>query len=277
MKLDDKSVLVTGAAKGIGRALALRFAAEGSAGVCVVDRNADLAEEVAHEIGDRAFAFPADVGIEADTTSAVSAAEERFGRLDLLVCNAGVNSPGVGVGGPTDTWQRLWNINVMAHVWAARTALPGMLQRGGGYIMTTSSAAGVLTDLGDAPYSVTKHASVGFAEWLAITYGDEGIKVSCLCPQGVDTPQMRRSSAAGGLAGRVVSSQGLMIPEELASMVVDALDEERFFVFPQPEIAEFYRRRATDTDRWLNGMRKLQQRMHESPPSDRADGGVVRL
>jgi NAD(P)-dependent dehydrogenase (short-subunit alcohol dehydrogenase family) len=256
MELDGKVVLVTGGANGIGRALCERFAREGAAGVAVVDLDGDRAQAVAAGIGERAIGLRADVSDDADVRAAVEATEDRVGPIDLLVCNAGIGSM-AGVDADDDIWQRVWDVNVMAHVRAVRAVLPGMLERGGGYVLTTASAAGLLTNLGDAPYSVTKHAAVALAEWLAITHGDDGLRVSCLCPQGVDTDLLR--SATGGTSGDVVVAQGVISPEAVADAVVEGLRDERFLILPHPEVAGYVQRKAADHDRWIAGMRKLQR------------------
>jgi NAD(P)-dependent dehydrogenase (short-subunit alcohol dehydrogenase family) len=205
MLLTDKVVLVTGGANGIGRALCERFVAEGARGVAVVDLDAKASLEVAQALGDRAIGLAADVSREDDVVSAVRVTEERFGPIDLMVSNAGIGTA-AGIDAPNDAWQAIWGVNVMAHVYAARAVIPGMVARGEGYILNTASAAGLLTNIGDAAYTVTKHAAVGFAEWLAITYGDDGIKVSCLCPQGVNTNMVRQAAATS--AGGVVIAEG---------------------------------------------------------------------
>jgi NAD(P)-dependent dehydrogenase (short-subunit alcohol dehydrogenase family) len=161
-----------------------------------------------------------------------------------------------------EDWQRIWDVNVMAHVYAARAVLPGMLARGQGYLLHTASAAGLLTNLGTAPYSVTKHAALGLAEWLAITHGDDGINVSCLCPQGVRTNMV--AAATGGTAGDVVVAQGLIEPEDVAEAVVEGLRAERFLILPHPEVLDYFQRKAADYDRWLGGMRKLQARLRDA-------------
>jgi NAD(P)-dependent dehydrogenase (short-subunit alcohol dehydrogenase family) len=263
MELRDRVVLVTGGANGIGRALCERFAAEGVRGLAVVDLEEAPARAVADPLGDIAMGLAADVAREADVVAAVEATESRFGPIDLLVSNAGIGVFG-GVEAANDDWQRIWDVNVMAHVYAARAVLPGMLARGEGYLLHTASAAGLLTNLGTAPYSVTKHAAVGLAEWLAITHGDAGIKVSCLCPQGVRT-NMVAAAAAGGTAGDVVVAQGLLEPEDVADAVVEGLRAERFLILPHPEVLEYFQRKAADYDRWLGGMRKLQARLTGGP------------
>ena len=205
------------------------------------------------------MAISADVGREPDVVAAVAQTEDRFGPIDLLVSNAGIGVLG-GVEAPNESWQQIWDVNVMAHVYAARAVLPGMLARGEGYLLHTASAAGLLTNLGTLPYSVTKHAAVGLAEWLAITHGDAGIKVSCLCPQGVRTNMVQQASD-GGTAGDVVVAQGLLEPEDVAEAVVQGLRSESFLILPHPEVLTYFQRKAGDYDRWLAGMRKLQARL----------------
>ncbi len=258
MDLRDKVVLVTGGASGIGRALCQRFVAEGARGVAVVDRQGDRAVALADELGSAAIGLAADVAREEDVIEAVAATEARFGPIDLLVSNAGIGTGG-GVEAPNEEWQRIWDVNVMAHVYAARAVLPGMIARGEGYLLSTASAAGLLTNIGTAPYSVTKHAAVALAEWLAVTHGDQGIKVSCLCPQGVRTEMLR--SVADDPGGAVVLSQGAIEPEEVAEAVVQGLAAETFLILPHPEVLTHLQRKAGDYDRWLGGMRKLQRRI----------------
>jgi NAD(P)-dependent dehydrogenase (short-subunit alcohol dehydrogenase family) len=258
VELSGKVVLVTGGANGIGRALCERFAAEGAAGIAVVDLSLAAAQGVAEGLGGVGLGLAADVGVEAEVVAAVDAAEARFGPIDLLVANAGIGTM-QGIDAPTEEWQRIWDVNVMAHVFAARAVLPAMVARGEGYILTTASAAGILAQIGDAPYSVTKHAAVALAEWLSITYGDEGIGVSCLCPQGVNTDMLR--SAAQGESGAVVLAQGTLEPGDVAEAVVAGLRAEQFLILPHPEVHDYELRRATDRDRWLGGMRKLQRRV----------------
>ena len=259
MNLQEKVVVVTGGANGIGRALCRRFAAEGARGVVVSDIDFDAARKVADEIN--GLAVKTDVSSEADVITLVAKANEAFGPVDLFCSNAGVG----GVPGfeevTNENWRRIWEINVMAHIFAARTALPQMLERGSGYLLNTASAAGLLTQIGSAPYSVTKHAAVAFAEWLAITYGDRGIKVSCLCPQGVKT-NMLMSSAEAGAAGFLLA--GAIEPEDAAEAVVKGLAEEKFLILPHPEVAEYFQRKANDYDRWLRGMRRLQDQINSA-------------
>jgi NAD(P)-dependent dehydrogenase (short-subunit alcohol dehydrogenase family) len=223
--------------------------------VVVVDYDEAAATSVATEIG--AIAVRADVGVEADVISAVKAAEDAHGRIDLFCSNAGIGGGG-SVDEPDDAWTHIWQVNLMAHVYAARAVLPAMLDRGDGYLLHTASAAGLLTNVGNAPYSVTKHAVVALAEWLAITYGDRGIKVSCLCPQGVRTNMLM--GGLGDLAADAVAAQGIIEPHEVAVAVVDAIADERFLVLPHPEVLTYFQRKAADYDRWLAGMRRLQAR-----------------
>ena len=261
MLLKDKVVLVTGGANGIGEALVRRFVAEGARGVAIVDRDAKRSLELSQELGSTTIGLAADVAREADVVSAVETTVTRFGPIDLLVSNAGIGTGG-GVETPNEAWQQIWEINLMAHVYAARAVLPGMIARGEGYLLNTASAAGLLTNIGAAPYSVTKHAAVGLAEWLAITHGDQGIKVSCLCPQGVRTNMLL--AGADDPAGAVVLAQGAIEPAEVAEAVIRGLEAETFLILPHPEVLTHFQRKAGDYDRWLGGMRKLQRRIRDA-------------
>ena len=258
MKLKDKVAVVTGGANGIGRAMCKRFAAEGARGVVIADFDFERAEMLASEIN--GLAVRTNVAVEADIVNLVDKAIEAFGQIDLFCSNAGIGTQG-GADESNEVWQHIWEVNVMAHIYAARHVLPGMLTRGEGYIVATASAAGLLTQIGSAPYSVTKHAAVAFAEWLSITHGDAGIRVSCLCPQGVNTDLLRRSAGGPGEFLR----EGALEPEDVADAVVKAIDEERFLILPHPEVAEYFRRKATDYDRWLRGMRRLQASFKSGP------------
>jgi NAD(P)-dependent dehydrogenase (short-subunit alcohol dehydrogenase family) len=274
MELRDRICVVTGGAGGIGRALCQRFAAEGARAVVVVDRDADRAVATAGSIGHVATPMTADVTVEADIEAVVERTEEEIGPIDLFVSNAGI----LGLGGielPDDTWDLVWKVNVLAHLFAARAVMPRMLERGGGYLLSTASAAGLLTQPGDAPYSVTKHAAVALAEWLSMTYGDQGITVSCLCPMAVATAMLglpadaddasaapdELSAAAGAAA-----VQGILPPRAVADAVVEGLREERFLILPHPEVATFEQRRASDRDRWLAGMRRLNTTLAGGAP-----------
>lgn len=252
MNLRDRICVVTGGASGIGRALAERFVAEGARTVVVVDRDADGVRAVADAIG--GVGMTADVARDDDVRRVVEDTETRCGPIDLFCSNAGILIIG-GAEVPNDEWQRIWDVNVMAHVFAARHVLPRMLARGHGYLLQTASAAGLLSQIGSAPYSVTKHAAVGFAEWLSITYGEQGIKVSVLCPQAVRTP-MTDAFENGGVAG----VDGMLEPAQLAQVVVEGLADERFHILPHPEVADYVRRKGDDVQRWLRGMRRLQAR-----------------
>ena len=252
MKLEGKCIVVTGAASGIGAALARRFAAEGPRGIVVSDRDEAGVSKVAAEIG--AHAVPCDVTQEPQVRALVEAAEDRFGPIDLFCSNAGV----IALGGAEATdaeWRLSLDVNVMAHVYAARILVPAMIERGGGYLLQTASAAGLLTQLGSAPYSVTKHAAFAFAEWLAITHGDQGLKVSVLAPQAV-----RTAMTAGVVDGGVAGVDGMLEPEAVAEAVVAGIDAESFLILPHPEVLEYFRRKAADYERWINGMRRLQAR-----------------
>jgi NAD(P)-dependent dehydrogenase (short-subunit alcohol dehydrogenase family) len=252
MDLKDKVVVVTGGSSGIGHALCRRFAAEGARAVVAADLQAPP--------DDTAF-VQTDVAVEADVHALVQQTEAEHGPIDLFCSNAGVGGGG-GIEVPDEEWDRTFRINTMAHVYAARAVLPSMLARGSGYLLNTASAAGLLSNLGNAQYSVTKHAAVALAEWLAITYGDRGIKVSCLCPQGVRTPMLLDGlDADDPAAAMVLKSGGLIEPEDVAEAVVQGLAAERFLILPHPEVAEFYRRKADDPDRWIKGMRRIQAQL----------------
>ena len=261
MELRDKVIVVTGGANGIGRAMVRRFAQEQPRGIAVVDLHEGDARAVADELGDGGLGLGADVSREDDVIGVVATTEDRWGPIDLFCSNAGIGGPPGGVDTPNEGWQQIWDVNVMAHVYAARALLPGMIARGEGYLLNTASAAGLLTNLGAASYSVTKHAAVGLAEWLSITHGDQGIKVSVLCPQGVRTNMLL--AGADDLAGATVLAQGAMEPEECAEAVVAGLAEERFLILPHPEVLDYFQRKSADYDRWIGGMRKLQRRITE--------------
>jgi NAD(P)-dependent dehydrogenase (short-subunit alcohol dehydrogenase family) len=253
MQLRDKVAVVTGGGGGIGRALCQRFAAEGAKAVVVADRDAAAAKKVAQEIGGLAVAT--DSGVEADIVRLVKTTTDAYGHIDLFCSNAGIMVRG-GIEAPDAEWQRIWEVNLMSHVWAARAVLPGMLARKQGYLLQTASAAGLLTQIGSAPYAVTKHAAVAFAEWLSVTYGDAGIKVSALCPLGVKTDMLR--TATGHIAD--VLRETALDPADVAAAVVAGLAEERFLILPHPEVAEYRNRKGSDYDRWLRGMRRLQEK-----------------
>jgi NAD(P)-dependent dehydrogenase (short-subunit alcohol dehydrogenase family) len=263
MKWQGRVVVVTGGGSGIGRALALRFAREG-ARVVVADLADEAAQAVARESGGLAVAT--DVGSEAQVAELVARAERRVGPIDLFCSNAGIGR-GTGFGdgasgpfAPDADWQASWQVHVMAQVYAARAVLPGMLERGEGWLLHTASAAGLLTDVMSCAYSVTKHASVAFAEWLAITYGERGIRVACLCPQGVRTPMLEGAAAFAGGAPHL--TRGALEPDAVADAVLAGLDEGRFLILPHPEVHEYVQRKAQDPDRWLAGMRRMRARLY---------------
>jgi len=258
MELEGRVAIVTGGAGGIGRALAWKFAEEGAKGVLVADLKGT--DAVASELGERVAGFDGDVGDEATVRALIARAEEAFGPVDLFCANAGV-AVGIGLEDDEAVWDQAFAVNIRSHIHAARALVPGWIERGGGYFLTTASAAGMLTQIGSAPYAVTKHAAVAFAEWLSVTYGSAGIRVSCLCPMGVNTAMLNAGleSEDGVTAGDVVRAAGGVVePEEVADVVVDALREERFLVLPHPEVLTFFQRKASDYDRWLAGMRRLQ-------------------
>jgi NAD(P)-dependent dehydrogenase (short-subunit alcohol dehydrogenase family) len=253
MRLSGTIVVVTGAGSGIGRALAQRFAAEG-ARIIASDIDARAAAETVR--GTDGISVRADVASETDVVALVNLATNKFGRIDLFCSNAGILVEG-GPETPDGGWRRIWDVNVMAHVYAARAVLPNMLERGRGYLLQTVSAAGLLSQIGSAPYSVTKHAALAFAEWLSITYGDRGIGVSALCPQGVRTPMLLGSDSN---TARFLAD-GALEPEQVAEAAVRGIEEERFLILPHPVVAEYFQRKASDYDRWLRAMRRLQADM----------------
>ena len=251
MEVRDKVVVVTGAANGIGRALAKRFSEEGADKIIIADLDEQGLKRVEKETG--AESFKIDVASEVDIKQLIELCERKYGGIDLLCNNAGIGVNG-GPEVPNEDWQKIWEINVMAHVYAARAAIPGMLKRGSGYILNTASAAGLLSQIGSAPYAVTKHAAVSFAEWLAITYGDRGLKVSVLCPQAVRTA-MTANDPDG-----VASVDGMIEPEQVSEAVVATLKNESFLVLPHPKVLDYIKRKSGDYDRWIEGMKSLQSR-----------------
>ncbi|MBL6751975.1 MAG: SDR family NAD(P)-dependent oxidoreductase [Nevskia sp.] len=255
MQLADTIAVVTGAAQGIGRALAERFLREGAKAVVMVDIKAEAVREAAAAIGARAMAC--DVADAAAVARLVDTVEREVGPIDLFCSNAGVAradpDPHNAASASEEEWQREWAINLMAHVYAARALLPRMIARKRGYFLNTASAAGLLTQIGSAPYSVTKHAAVGFAESLAITHRDDGIRVSVLCPQAVDTPLLR--NAEGGAQ----NVDGVLSPGQVADIVVEAIAAERFLVLPHPQVLTYMGRKASDYDRWISGMARLRR------------------
>ncbi len=251
MQVKDKVVVVTGAASGIGRALAIAFAQAGARKVVCADLNMQGSEEVSNLI--KGIPVKVDVSNENEIKKLVSQTEREAGPIDIFCSNAGILTLG-GVEAPNDEWQKIWDINVMAHVWAARHVVPGMIERGGGYLLNTASAAGLLNQVGAAPYGVTKHAAVGLAEWLALTYGDDGIGVSVLCPQAV------RSEMTRGHEDSVAALDGLLEPDVVANDCLQAIEDEKFLVLPHPEVLDYMRAKTNNYDRWIGGMRKLNRR-----------------
>lgn len=259
MDLENKVAVVTGAGSGIGRALAIGLAAVGARAVVCTDLNADNAAETAAMIGDAATARPLDVGDEAAIEALVADTESDIGPIDLFVSNAGYGQRG-GLDLPTEDWKRMMNVHVWSHLAAARAVIPGMIERGGGYLLNTASAAGLLTQIDSGPYAVSKHAAVAFAEWISINYGDQGIGVSVLCPQAVRTAIL----GPGTLENRPktqASLDGVLEPEVVADACIEAVREERFLVLPHPEVATYFQRKANDYDRWLGGMRRFRDRI----------------
>jgi NAD(P)-dependent dehydrogenase (short-subunit alcohol dehydrogenase family) len=256
MKIEGKIVVVTGGADGIGRGLCERFAKEGARKVVVVDIDGAKAAKVAEAVG--GLSFQADVAKEADVVRIVDEVESRVGPIDLFVSNAGIGAKNESfhnaASAPNEVWQHVWEVNLMAHVYAARALLPRMIARGGGYFLNTASAAGLLTQVGSAVYSVTKHAAVAFAESLAITHRDDGIKVSVLCPQAVDTPLLRQAGEG------TQNVDGVLTPADVADAVIEALDKESFLVLPHPQVVGYMQRKTGDYDRWIGGMVKLRRR-----------------
>jgi NAD(P)-dependent dehydrogenase (short-subunit alcohol dehydrogenase family) len=270
MDITGRIVVITGGGGGIGRAMAIAFAAADAGAVVVADIDGDAAERVAANLragGHQALGLRCDVSDEADTVAVVAAAVAAFGRIDIFCANAGIVVPG-GVEVPDAEWERIWDINVRSHVHAARAVLPAMLERGEGYLIHTASAAGLLTQIGSAPYAVTKHAAVALAEWLSITHGDAGIRVSCLCPQGVWTamtgaPADTEDAVVGGeglesdFAVSTAGRDGMLLPAEVAAAVIEAVGDDRFLILPHPVVAEYEVRRASERERWLRGMRRV--------------------
>jgi NAD(P)-dependent dehydrogenase (short-subunit alcohol dehydrogenase family) len=249
-------VVVTGAGAGIGRALARGLAAAG-ARVVVNDLNFEAATAVAREIG--GFPAPGDAATEEGVAALIATARDCLGEIDVYCSNAGIGA-GTGPDAPEPDWQRSWEVNVMAHVRASRELLPAWLERGRGCFIVTASAAGLLTMLGAAPYSVTKHAAEAYAEWLAATYAHRGLTVHCICPQGVKT----RMLAESGEAGKVVLQDAAIEPEQVAEALLEGMAAGRFLILPHPEVHGYYGLRAGDTDKWLRGMNRMQQRIEEA-------------
>jgi len=259
MDIKNKRVVVTGAASGIGKALAEAFKNAEAQSIVCVDMNLEGAEETAQSVG--GIAVKANVGQEEDIINVIEKANEYSGGIDIFCSNAGIG----GVHGffevETKDWQNIWEVNVQSHIFAAKHVLPQMLERGEGYLMNTSSAAGLLTQIGSAGYSVTKAAAVSFAEWIKITYGHKGIGVSCLCPQAVRTAMTAQGAGVAGVDGMIEAS-------EAAENVLDAIQKERFLVTPHEEVLEYVARKGNDRDRWITGMQRLQERFEDWKPGE---------
>lgn len=251
MKLAGKIIVVTGAASGIGRALAIAFHKSGAKKIICADIDEKGAQETAAQISGLAQSL--DVSNETQIKTLINETEAEIGPIDLFCSNAGISVAG-GFEASDEDWQRIWDINVMSHIYAARHLVPKMLARGGGHLLNTASAAGLLSQIGSAPYAVTKHAAVAFAEWLAITYGAQGLRVSVLCPQAV------RTKMTAGFEDHVASVDGMMEAGDVADICVEAIDREDFLILPHPEVGEYFRRKADNYDRWLSGMQRLQER-----------------
>ncbi len=255
MRIKDKIVAVTGGGSGIGKAMCEAFHREGAKAVVVADLDGDRAEEVARSVNGRAFRC--DVANEPDVVRVIEETEAKLGPIDLFCSNAGfmdrTSPPDDATAAPNEVWDCAWNVHVMAHVYAARALVPRMVARGGGYFLHTVSAAGLLSQIGNAVYATTKHAAIGFAEALAITHRDQGIKVSVLCPQGVDTPLLPKSERGAE------SLDGVLSAEECAAAVVKGLEAEIFLILPHPQVAEYFRNKSVNYDKWLGGMRKLRR------------------
>jgi NAD(P)-dependent dehydrogenase (short-subunit alcohol dehydrogenase family) len=256
MDLRDKHVVVTGGAGGIGRALVRRFVAEGARGVVIADRQLEGANALARELGEKTLAVQFDAGREESVKELITTATDAYGTIEIFISNAGIGGAGGGPEVPDEVWDEAWRINVMAHVWASRALLPEMRERGEGYLINTASAAGLLTQVSSLIYSVTKHAAVSLAEWLAIEYADDGVRVSCICPQGVRTPMLEEGMQEAAAAA-ALSAGGLIEPEDVADAVVAGIHDERFLILPHENVAEFMARKGTDPERWIRGMRRL--------------------
>jgi len=260
MELKDKVVIVTGGAGGIGSALGRRFAAEGARAVVLADRDGARAEDAAAAIGPAARGADCDVADDAAVAALIDEVEAHDGPIDLYCANAGIGL-GTGVEAPDSEWNEVWRVNLMSTVAAARHLVPRWVERGGGYLLVTASAAGLLTSLGDGAYTATKHAAVGLAEWIWITYGDRGVRVSCLCPQGVRTNMVFGKHAEGQIGIEQVKKLGVIEPEEVAAAVVEGLADERFLILPHPQVLEYFRNKAENHGRWLGGMKKFQRQL----------------
>ena len=261
MKVENKRVIITGSANGIGSSLARAFSERNVQSMILVDLDESSNSTLAKKVDGKAY--KADVGNEDEIIKLVDYAKQNMGGLDIFCSNAGISGAGGLLSTSNEDWNNIWNINVMSHIHAAKHTLPMMLEQGSGYFMNTASAAGLLTQLGAAGYSVTKSAAVSFAEWLKITYGERGIGVSCLCPQGVRTPMVED---APEIVGSLVSIDGLLEPDVVANDVIECIEKDQFLVTPHPEVLEYMKIKASDPDRWITGMQSLTKQLIESFP-----------
>ena len=265
MEVENKRVIITGSANGIGSSLSRVFKERNVKSMILVDLDESNNSKLANEVG--GIPYKADVGSEDDIIKLIEFAKQEMGGFDIFCSNAGISGAGGLLNTSNDDWSNIWNINVMSHIHAAKHALPSMLEQGYGYFMNTASAAGLLTQLGAAGYSVTKSAAVSFAEWLKVTYGERGIGVSCLCPQGVRTPMVED---APEIVGSLVSIDGLLEPDVVANEVMECIEREQFLITPHPEVLEYMKIKASDPDRWINGMQSLTKQLIEAFPEAKA-------
>ena len=265
MEVENKRVIITGSANGIGSSLSRVFKERNVKSMILVDLDESNNSKLANEVG--GIPYKADVGSEDDIIKLIEFAKQEMGGFDIFCSNAGISGAGGLLNTSNEDWSNIWNINVMSHIHAAKHALPSMLEQGYGYFMNTASAAGLLTQLGAAGYSVTKSAAVSFAEWLKVTYGERGIGVSCLCPQGVRTPMVED---APEIVGSLVSIDGLLEPDVVANEVMECIEREQFLITPHPEVLEYMKIKASDPDRWINGMQSLTKQLIEAFPEAKA-------
>ena len=265
MEVENKRVIITGSANGIGSSLSHTFKDRNVESMILVDLDELNNTKLSNELG--GIPYKADVGSENDIIKLVEFAKQEMGGIDIFCSNAGISGAGGLLNTSNEDWSNIWNVNVMSHIHAAKHTLPIMLEQGSGYFMNTASAAGLLTQLGAAGYSVTKSAAVSFAEWLKITYGERGIGVSCLCPQGVRTPMVED---APEIVGSLVSIDGLLEPDVVANEVIECIEKDQFLITPHPEVLEYMKIKASDPDRWINGMQSLTTQLIEGFPEAKA-------
>ena len=265
MEVENKRVIITGSANGIGSSLSRVFKERNVESMILVDLDESNNTKLSNEVG--GIPYKADVGNENDIIKLVEFAKQEMGGIDIFCSNAGISGAGGLLNTSNEDWSNIWNVNVMSHIHAAKHSIPIMLEQGSGYFMNTASAAGLLTQLGAAGYSVTKSAAVSFAEWLKITYGERGIGVSCLCPQGVRTPMVED---APEIVGSLVSIDGLLEPDVVANEVIECIEKEQFLITPHPEVLEYMKIKASDPDRWINGMQSLTKQLIEGFPEAKA-------